>query len=135
MLKFNIKKFHIIEGVDLVLGASEKLKIKDYLQDLSKKDVGEVHFCHIEYVDLYFDSYYRGDKARAFLKDGCDYPCSYCTIILASGKYSYDSIQNVLKNAKEEIAKSGVKEIVKTGIMYEITKTYSIIIFTYGIVR
>jgi len=106
-----------IEGVDLVLGAEEKFKIKDYLQDLSKKDVGEVYSCDIEYVDLYVDSYSRGDRTRAFLKiqEGCDFPCSYCSIPLTRGKSRSDRMQNILKNAKE-IAKSGVKEIILTGI-------------------
>lgn len=106
-----------IKGVDLVLGASEKFKLKDYLQDISKKDVGEVYSCDIESVYLYFDSYSIKDRTRAFLKvqDGCDYLCSYCNIPIARGKSRSDSIQNVLKNAKE-IAKSGVKEIVLTGI-------------------
>lgn len=106
-----------IEGVDLVLGASEKFKITDYLHSLSKKDVGEIHSCEIESVDLHVNSYYLGERTRAFLKvqDGCDYQCSYCTIPLSRGLSRSDSIQNVLKNAKE-IAKSGVKEIVLTGI-------------------
>lgn len=106
-----------IKGVDLVLGSSEKFKITDYLQDLSKKDVGEVHSCEIESVDLYIDSYSIGDRTRAFLKiqDGCDYPCSYCTIPLARGRSRSDKIRNILKNAKE-IAKNGVKEIILTGI-------------------
>lgn len=106
-----------IEGVDLVLGASEKFKITDYLQSLSKKDVGEIHSCEIESVNLHVNSYSLGERTRAFLKvqDGCDYQCSYCTIPLSRGLSRSDSIQNVLKNAKE-IAKSGVKEIVLTGI-------------------
>lgn len=106
-----------IEGVDLVLGSSEKFKITDYLQDLSKKDVGEVYSCEIESVNLYVNSYSIGNRTRAFLKvqDGCDYPCSYCTIPLARGKSRSDKRQNVLKNVKE-IAKSGVKEVVLTGI-------------------
>lgn len=106
-----------IEGVDLVLGASEKFKITDYLQYLSKKDVGEIHSCEIESVDLHVNSYSLGERTRAFLKvqDGCDYQCSYCTIPLSRGKSRSDSIHNVLKNAKE-IVKSGVKEIVLTGI-------------------
>ncbi len=106
-----------IEGVDLVLGASEKFKITDYIQYLSKKDVGEIHSCDIESVNLYVNSYSLGDRTRAFLKvqDGCDYQCSYCTIPLSRGKSRSDSIHNVLKNAKK-IAKSGVKEIVLTGI-------------------
>lgn len=106
-----------IEGVDLVLGSSEKFKITDYLQDLSKKDVGEVHSCNIESINLYVNSCSIGNRTRAFLKvqDGCDYSCSYCTIPLARGKSRSDNVKNVLKNAKE-IAKSGVKEIVLTGI-------------------
>lgn len=106
-----------VEGVDLVLGASEKFNITSYIQDLSKKYVGEVHSCEIESVDFYVDSYSIVDRTRSFLKvqDGCDYPCSYCTIPLARGRSRSDSMQNVLRNAKE-IAKSGVKEIVLTGI-------------------
>ena len=32
-----------IEGVDLVLGATEKFKVTDYLNDLTKKDFGEIN--------------------------------------------------------------------------------------------
>src|SRR5690606_20076190 len=32
-----------VDGVDLVLGATEKFKITDYINDLSKNDFGEVH--------------------------------------------------------------------------------------------
>lgn len=106
-----------IKGVDLVLGASEKFKIPDYIQYLTKKDVGEIYSCEIESVAAHVNSCTIGDKTRAFLKiqDGCDYQCSYCTIPFSRGKSRSDSIQNVLKNAKQ-IAKSGVKEIVLTGI-------------------
>lgn len=106
-----------IEGVDLVLVGSEKFKITDYLQDLSKKDVGEVHSCEFDSRDLYVNSYSIGQRTRAFLKiqDGCNYQCSYCTIPLARGRSRSDSLHNVLNNAKA-IAKSGVKEIVLTGI-------------------
>ena len=74
-----------VDGVDLVLGATEKFKIKDYINDLSKNDMGEVHSCEIEEADFYVGSYSIGDRTRAFLKvqDGCDYKCTYCTIPLA----------------------------------------------------
>ena len=49
------------------------------------------------------------------IQDGCDYPCTYCTIPLARGKSRCDSIENIIKNAKE-IAKNGIKEIVLTGV-------------------
>ncbi|MBT8181820.1 MAG: tRNA (N(6)-L-threonylcarbamoyladenosine(37)-C(2))-methylthiotransferase MtaB [Eudoraea sp.] len=106
-----------IHGVDLVLGASEKFKILDYINDLSKNDFGVVHSCEIEDVDFYVGSYAVGDRTRAFLKvqDGCDYKCTYCTIPLARGISRSDTLENVLKNAKE-ISEQGVKEIVLTGV-------------------
>lgn len=106
-----------VDGVDMVLGATEKFKITDYLNDLSKNDRGEVHSCEIEEADFYVGSYAIGDRTRAFLKvqDGCDYKCTYCTIPLARGISRSDTLENVLKNAGE-IASKGIKEIVLTGV-------------------
>lgn len=106
-----------VDGVDLVLGATEKFKITDYINDLSKNDMGEVHSCEIEEADFYVGSYSIGDRTRAFLKvqDGCDYKCTYCTIPLARGISRSDTMENVMKNAKE-ISERGIKEIVLTGV-------------------
>jgi threonylcarbamoyladenosine tRNA methylthiotransferase MtaB len=106
-----------VDGVDLVLGATEKFKITDYINDLSKNDIGEVHSCEIEEADFYVGSYSIGDRTRAFLKvqDGCDYKCTYCTIPLARGISRSDALENVLKNASE-ISQQGIKEIVLTGV-------------------
>ncbi|WP_077398532.1 tRNA (N(6)-L-threonylcarbamoyladenosine(37)-C(2))-methylthiotransferase MtaB [Cellulophaga omnivescoria] len=106
-----------VDGVDLVLGATEKFKITDYINDLSKNDFGEVHSCEIEDADFYVGSYAIGDRTRAFLKvqDGCDYKCTYCTIPLARGISRSDTLENVLKNAAEISAKN-IKEIVLTGV-------------------
>lgn len=106
-----------VDGVDLVLGATEKFKITDYINDLSKNDFGEVHSCEISEADFYVGSYSIGDRTRAFLKvqDGCDYKCTYCTIPLARGISRSDTLQNVLKNAKE-ISQQNIKEIVLTGV-------------------
>lgn len=106
-----------VDGVDLVLGATEKFKITDYINDLSKNDMGEVHSCEISEADFYVGSYSIGDRTRAFLKvqDGCDYKCTYCTIPLARGISRSDTMDNVLKNASE-IASQDIKEIVLTGV-------------------
>jgi threonylcarbamoyladenosine tRNA methylthiotransferase MtaB len=58
-----------------------------------------------------------GDRTRSFLKiqDGCDYFCSYCTIPLARGRSRSDSIAHILEEARQ-IAGSGIKEIVLTGV-------------------
>ncbi len=106
-----------VDGVDLVLGATEKFNITSYLNDLSKNDYGEVHSCEISEADFYVGSYSIGDRTRAFLKvqDGCDYKCTYCTIPLARGISRSDALENVLKNAKE-ISEQNIKEIVLTGV-------------------
>lgn len=106
-----------VDGVDLVLGAKEKFKLGDYINDLSKNDFGQVHSCEIAETDFYVGSYSIGDRTRAFLKvqDGCDYKCTYCTIPLARGISRSDALENVLKNAAE-ISQQGIKEIVLTGV-------------------
>ena len=106
-----------VNGVDLVLGATEKFKITDYLNQLTKNDTAAIHSCEIADADFYVSSYSVGDRTRAFLKvqDGCDYKCTYCTIPLARGISRSDSLQNILDNAKN-IANQGIKEIVLTGV-------------------
>lgn len=106
-----------VEGVDLVLGATEKFNITSYLNDLTKNDMGEVHSCEIQDADFYVGSYSIGDRTRAFLKvqDGCDYKCTYCTIPLARGISRSDTLENVLINARE-ISEKNIKEIVLTGV-------------------
>lgn len=106
-----------IEGVDVVLGASEKFKLLNYI-NLSGKNVHtEIHNCEISDVHTFVDSFSVGDRTRSFLKvqDGCDYSCTFCTIPLARGKSRSDTIDNAVSNAKR-IAESGVKEIVLTGV-------------------
>ncbi|QTD38131.1 tRNA (N(6)-L-threonylcarbamoyladenosine(37)-C(2))-methylthiotransferase MtaB [Polaribacter batillariae] len=106
-----------VNGVDLVLGATEKFNVTSYINDLTKNDVGEVYSCEISNADFYVGSYSIGDRTRAFLKvqDGCDYKCTYCTIPLARGISRSDTLENVITNAKE-IASKGIKEIVLTGV-------------------
>ncbi len=111
------KELAAVDGVDLVLGATEKFNVTSYINDLTKNEIGEVHSCEIEEADFYVGSYSIGDRTRAFLKvqDGCDYKCTYCTIPLARGISRSDTLENVLKNAKE-ISEKGIKEIVLTGV-------------------
>lgn len=111
------KELAAVNGVDLVLGATEKFKITDYLNQLTKNDTALIHSCEIADADFYVSSYSVGDRTRAFLKvqDGCDYKCTYCTIPLARGISRSDTLQNVLDNAKK-IANQGIKEIVLTGV-------------------
>lgn len=105
-----------IEGVDVVLGATEKFKLLNYI-NFSKNDNTQIQACEIGDADFFVDAYSVGDRTRSFLKvqDGCDYSCTFCTIPLARGKSRSDIIENVVANANK-IAASGVKEIVLTGV-------------------
>lgn len=108
----------LMEGVDMVLGAAEKFRILEFLDDLTKKPKAVVHQSDVEKVNNNFVAAYSvGDRTRTFLKvqDGCDFPCTYCTIPLARGASRSDTIENVLQRVREVAAK-GVKEIVLTGV-------------------
>jgi threonylcarbamoyladenosine tRNA methylthiotransferase MtaB len=109
-----------IPGVDLVLGANEKFQLPTLLPPYlarSTKDLPKLIASEIRYDLDYHASYSVNDRTRTFLKiqDGCDYPCSYCTIPLARGQSRSDSIEKVL-GLIEEIAANSVKEIVLTGV-------------------
>jgi len=107
-----------IPGVDLVLGAAEKFRILEYIDNVSKApDKGMVRAGEIREVKDFVNAFSFGDRTRSFLKvqDGCDYKCSFCTIPLARGKSRSDTVENVVANACK-IAEMGVKEIVLTGV-------------------
>ncbi len=109
-----------IPGVDLVLGANEKFQLPSLLPPYlsrSNQDLPKLIASEIRYDLDYHASYSVNDRTRTFLKiqDGCDYPCSYCTIPLARGQSRSDSIEKVLALI-EDIAANGVKEVVLTGV-------------------
>ncbi|MDP9048285.1 MAG: tRNA (N(6)-L-threonylcarbamoyladenosine(37)-C(2))-methylthiotransferase MtaB [Bacteroidota bacterium] len=106
-----------IPGVDMVLGAAEKFQIVDYITDLTKNPKTLVYNQPVSEARDFISGYSFGGRTRTFLKvqDGCDYSCTFCTIPLARGNSRSDTIDHVIEQAKE-IAASGVKEIVLTGV-------------------
>ncbi|MEQ6166595.1 tRNA (N(6)-L-threonylcarbamoyladenosine(37)-C(2))-methylthiotransferase MtaB [Ekhidna sp. MALMAid0563] len=108
------KEISEIPGVDAVLGAAEKFRLFDYLDDFTK---GGVYASEIKEAKAYNASYSIADRTRTFLKvqDGCNYGCAFCTIPLARGKSRSDTIENIVAQA-EEIAHTDVKEVVLTGV-------------------
>lgn len=106
-----------IPGVDMVLGAAEKFNIIEHINDLTKQQKAIVHNAPIDETNQFVSAYSIGDRTRTFLKvqDGCDYSCTFCTIPLARGASRSGTIEDIVRQAKE-IADSGVKEIVLTGV-------------------
>ena len=112
------KEIAEIPGVDLVLGAAEKFRILDFIDDLSKApDKGMVRASDVREANQFVNAFSFGDRTRSFLKvqDGCNYKCTFCTIPLARGKSRSDTVENVISNAKK-IGEAGVNEIVLTGV-------------------
>ena len=111
------KEIAEIPGVDMVLGAAEKFRIVDYITDLTKNPKALVYNQPVSEAKEFISGYSFGDRTRTFLKvqDGCDYSCTFCTIPLARGNSRSDTIDHVIEQA-EQIAVSGVKEIVLTGV-------------------
>jgi threonylcarbamoyladenosine tRNA methylthiotransferase MtaB len=110
MAELNAEKLRSIEGVDLVLGNSDKFKLTDFLDDVDQKPEEKK-------TEEFIPSWSVHERTRSFLKiqDGCDYFCAYCTIPLARGRSRSDTINNTLAIAKEMV-NNGVREIVLTGI-------------------
>jgi threonylcarbamoyladenosine tRNA methylthiotransferase MtaB len=107
-----------IPGVDLVLGAAQKFRILDYVDDLSKApSKGMVQAGDVKEANEFVNAFSFGDRTRSFLKvqDGCNYNCSFCTIPQARGASRSNTIESIVNNA-QEIAAMGIKEIVLTGV-------------------
>ena len=106
-----------IDGVDLVLGAEQKLDVVKYLDDLRKKDQSEVVTSKTHRIKSFVPSVSADDRTRYFLKvqDGCDYFCSFCTIPFARGRSRNGSIADLVRQARQVVEEGG-KEIVLTGV-------------------
>lgn len=106
-----------IEGVDIVLGSNEKLRIGEYLDKWeSTHSPLKVSTESLE-IRTFSPSCERGDRTRYWLKvqDGCDYYCTYCTIPFARGRSRSGRIADLVEQA-ESVAAAGGKEIVITGV-------------------
>lgn len=106
-----------IKGVDAVLGAAEKFRLIELLDDFAQVQETKILASDIHEATEFNNAFSINDRTRTFLKvqDGCNYGCAFCTIPLARGKSRSDSIENILRSARE-IAATDVKEVVLTGV-------------------
>ncbi len=108
-----------IEGVNLIIGTKDRLKIVDYLNEIGKRDKPINAVTDImnitSFEEMEVTKY--SDKTRAFIKiqDGCTQFCSYCIIPYARGPIRSRSVESIL-NEIVNLVKSGYKEVVLTGI-------------------
>ena len=108
-----------INEIDLCVGTNEKIKIvqlvEKYLSDKNNNIEIDDVFGEKNYSD--FGSITYTEKTRAVIKvqDGCDRFCSYCIIPYARGRVRSRKPESVVSEIIE-IANSGIKEVVITGI-------------------
>lgn len=106
-----------IPGVNLVLGAAEKFNLTEHLKSLQEQSGALILNKNIKETNVFVPGFSIGERTRSFLKvqDGCDYFCSFCTIPLARGKSRSQTVAETVQSALE-VAQTGVKEVVLTGV-------------------
>lgn len=106
-----------LPGVVIVAGTDRKNEIPDYIERWMADRNAQCLITPLQQMRAFSPSCSRGDRTRYFLKvqDGCDYWCTYCTIPRARGRSRSASIATLVAQA-EDVARSGGKEIVITGV-------------------
>jgi len=116
-----------IEGVSLVFGNREKANLDQYLEYLSLQthqptsgllQITPVqHDAIREHANFGLSVSDTGDRTRGIIKvqDGCSAFCTYCIIPYVRGRMTSRPISEIVTEV-EEIAASGAKEIVITGV-------------------
>ena len=116
-----------IEGVSLVFGNREKADLDQYLEYLSLQthqptsgllQITPVqHDAIREHANFGLSVSDTGDRTRGIIKvqDGCSAFCTYCIIPYVRGRMTSRPISEIVTEV-EEIAASGAKEIVITGV-------------------
>jgi len=104
-------------GVDLVLGANEKFDLIKHLNQFPENGATTVLVSPVTDLNTFHPALALGERTRAFLKvqDGCDYPCTYCSIPLSRGGSRNRSVAETLTAARQ-VMNQDVKEVVLTGV-------------------
>ena len=108
-----------IDEIDIVLGNNEKKNIVDYVEKYIKEKNKIIEIEDVmqkrDFVDFGEVTYTEKTRAVIKVQDGCDRFCSYCIIPYARGRVRSRNPKTVIEEI-EKIAKTGIKEVVITGI-------------------
>ena len=113
----NPQEISKIEGVDIILGNADKHRLAEYVLNCDKDKSLPKTVLPMGDGDEFVATFSTGDRTRSFFKvqDGCDYFCTYCEIPFARGRSRSQTVAETVAKARQ-IAATGVKEIVLTGI-------------------
>ncbi len=109
-----------IDGVDIVLGTTERSKIVELVEGFFEENV-PVDLVQTLEKDTVFEplaidgSMQKHTRVFVKVQDGCNQFCSYCIIPYARGRIRSRSISDTVAEAKR-LAEAGFCELVLTGI-------------------
>lgn len=117
--QLNPEDINKIEGVDIILGTSNRHKLFTLVEDVLKNKNPYALVEEINQVKLYEEIKIKRftNQTRGFVKieDGCDNFCSYCAIPYARGRVRSRKPEDVLEEI-QSLTDQGMREIVLTGI-------------------
>ena len=112
------KKISEIDGVDIVIGTKDRMKIVELVEEVLKNRAEKIlQVGEVENISEFEELPHTPQRTRAFLKieDGCNNFCSYCIIPLVRGRVRSRSLENIRAECLE-LKEKFFKEIVLTGI-------------------
>ena len=107
-----------INEIDLILNSKEKKNIVEIVEKFEKdgqRNIVDENETLDEFVDFGSVTYTEKNRAVIKVQDGCNMFCTYCIIPYARGRIRSRKIDSVVKEITD-IAKTGIKEVVITGI-------------------
>lgn len=108
-----------IEGLDLIVGTEDKMKVADLIDSSEKTgQTRVVHSTKISRDEFVIDGVGDyGNQTRANLKiqDGCNFACAFCIIPFTRGGARSRTLTDIVREAHGLVAR-GHREIVLTGV-------------------
>ena len=113
------KEVEKIEGVDVVIGTSERSKIVDLIEEAKEEDkkiniVRDIKKDR-DFQFIKIDENFHNTRSYMKVQDGCNRYCTYCIIPYARGTIRSRRIGDCVREAIR-LANAGYKEIILTGI-------------------
>lgn len=107
-----------IEGIDLIVGTQDKLRVGDFIDDpvkLPEPLVVKNKMTKAPFTIATDSSVAPTTRANLKIQDGCDFMCSFCVIPFARGRARSRAFWDIQREAIQLI-EAGHKEIVLTGV-------------------
>ncbi len=107
-----------IEGIDLIIGTEEKMRVSDFIDIPHKLPEPVVRKSKISRTPFTISSvgnYEHATRANLKIQDGCDFMCSFCVIPFARGRARSRAFWDIQREA-QQLVELGHKELVLTGV-------------------